>query len=63
MHIANQVFDYPDCTLAFKYAHRTLSYRAFDKQACVDQKSIVDNKRIEKILGLTKTKMVASEKD
>ncbi len=46
------VFDYPDGTLAFKYARRTLTHQAFDKLACVDQGAIVDKKRLGAVLKL-----------
>ncbi|WP_324030623.1 ISNCY family transposase (plasmid) [Pantoea sp. JZ2] len=51
------VYDYPDGTLAFKYAHRSLKYHAFDKLDCIDQGKIVDNKRLGTVLKLAQDKM------
>jgi transposase len=57
------VYDYPDGTLAFKYAHRTLSYQVFDKLACVDQGAIVDNKRLGAVLKLAQAQQDERERD
>lgn len=58
-----EVFDYPDGTLAFRYAHRTLSYKAFDKLACVDQGAIVDNKRLGAVLKLAQVHQDERERE
>ena len=51
------IYDYPDCTLAFKYGSRSLSCQAFDKLDCIDQGKIVDNKRLGTVLKLARDKM------
>lgn len=50
------VFDYPDGSIAFRYQHRPLGYQVFDKQACVDQVAVVDNKRLGAVLRLVQQK-------
>lgn len=57
------VYDYPDGTLAFKYGHRTLSYRVFDKLACVDQGTNVDKKRLGAVLKLAQVYQDERERD
>lgn len=57
------VYDYPDGTLAFKYGHRTLSYRVFDKLACVDQGTNVDKKRLGAVLKLAQVHQDERERD
>ncbi|WP_114195062.1 ISNCY family transposase [Edaphovirga cremea] len=58
-----KVYDYPDGTLGFKYAHRTLTYQVFDKLACVDQGAIVDNKRLGAVLKLAQVTQDERERE
>lgn len=57
------VYDYPDGTLAFKCAYRSLNYQVFDKLECIDQGQIVDNKRLGAVLKLAQEKMDELEQE
>jgi hypothetical protein len=55
------VIDYPDGRLAIRYQGVELAYRTFDKIQQVDQRAIVENKRLGAALAFIRAEQLRRE--